>query len=311
LIVRAPGKIVLWGEYAVLTGAPAAVMAVDRWARVELQPTKANWRFGSRGFLSPALHKSTAEYCAAPTVRLAETILQHWGYTEFPEPFQLNSDSRAFHHANGTKLGLGSSAAICCATYIALAKLLNKSTSVTEVMQIHHAFQGGKGSGLDVAASWHGGVIRFSKTGTTAWSWPEHWHWQALWTGQAASTPSSLGSFSTWQETHDTKPLVDLTQTCEELFRNPSLALLQHYADQLAMFDKAAQLNIFTPAHTHLATIAHDHGLIYKPCGAGGGDIGLACGEDPDALKAFASRAADNQFVPLNLEIAGHGVTVG
>ena len=30
--------------------------------------------------------------------------------------------------------------------------------------------------------------------------------------------------------------------------------------------------------------IAAEFGLVYKPCGAGGGDIGLACADDPQAL---------------------------
>ena len=36
VVASAPGKIVLSGEYAVLAGAPAIVMAVDRRARVAI-----------------------------------------------------------------------------------------------------------------------------------------------------------------------------------------------------------------------------------------------------------------------------------
>ena len=36
--VSAPGKLILFGEYAVLFGAPAAVAAVDRRAVVTLLP---------------------------------------------------------------------------------------------------------------------------------------------------------------------------------------------------------------------------------------------------------------------------------
>ena len=42
--VSAPGKLVLIGEYGVLFGAPAVVMAVNRRARVELTPAEgARW----------------------------------------------------------------------------------------------------------------------------------------------------------------------------------------------------------------------------------------------------------------------------
>ena len=53
----APGKVVLWGEYAVLRGAPAMVMAVDREAicTIDLNQDGANsaddrWQFESLGF---------------------------------------------------------------------------------------------------------------------------------------------------------------------------------------------------------------------------------------------------------------------
>ena len=36
VIASAPGKVILCGEYAVLDGAPAICMAVDRRARVEI-----------------------------------------------------------------------------------------------------------------------------------------------------------------------------------------------------------------------------------------------------------------------------------
>ena len=311
MIVRAPGKIVLWGEYAVLAGAPAAVMAIDRWAQVELQPMANTWRFSSQGFLTPSVYKSHAQFCAAPTAVLAETILRQWGYTALPQPFQLISDSRAFHHTEGTKLGLGSSAAVCCATYIALAELLDQTTTVAEAIEIHRAFQGGKGSGLDVAASWYGGVIRFGNGATSPWVWPEDWHWQAVWTHQAALTQTSLGSFNSWQQNSNTGPLTRLVEASKALFDSPDLDQLQAYITYLQELDDAARLNIFTPEHSQLATIAQALGLVYKPCGAGGGDIGIACGKDPEAVQAFAKKAADNQFVPLALEIADHGVTVG
>ncbi len=311
MIVRAPGKLVLWGEYAVLNGAPAAVMAVNRYAEVTLTPSTPAWRFTSQGFLTPGIYKAHNPFCGAPAAAVAETILRLWGYTCLPPPFSLSSDSRAFQHNDGTKLGLGSSAAVCTATYMALAKLLDKPTSEAEAIAAHRAFQGGRGSGLDVAASWHGGVIRFAQGTSNPWTWPTHLHWQAVWTQHAASTTNSLGHFEQWRQSQDTSALQRLSDTASALFVDPSLAGLAQYAEHLRMLDDAAQLNIFTPEHNRLATIADAHGLVYKPCGAGGGDIGLACGEDPQALEAFARAAAGEPFVPLDLEIARHGVTVG
>ena len=49
--VSAPGKLVVSGEYAVLTGAPALVAAVDRRVTCTLAPRHSGgWRFVSTGF---------------------------------------------------------------------------------------------------------------------------------------------------------------------------------------------------------------------------------------------------------------------
>ena len=40
VFAEAPGKLVILGEYAVLTGAPALVLAVDRYCRAEIAPSE-------------------------------------------------------------------------------------------------------------------------------------------------------------------------------------------------------------------------------------------------------------------------------
>ncbi len=314
MLARAPGKIVLWGEYAVLQGAPAAVMAVDRYAEVSLHSNPSHWLFSSKGFLTPGVHLASPQFCHAPAAAMAEQVAQYWGMTELPPPFSLHSDSQGFQHSSGQKLGLGSSAAVCTATYCLMAAWLGRTATVDEAIAIHKRFQGGIGSGLDVAASWHGGIIRYGDGPTTQVNWPQHLYWQVVWTGQAASTPQSLGDFAAWQAAGDIEPLTQLAETAVDLFENLTLSRLTSYTQQLEGLDKAAQLNIFTPQHQLLAKIAGTFGLVYKPCGAGGGDVGFACGEDPHALNAFTqalARENSAQFVPLNLEIAPHGVKVG
>jgi phosphomevalonate kinase len=311
LNVRAPGKVVLWGEYAVLTGAPAAVMAVNRYAAVDLKPGARHTRFSSKGFLTPGVYKADDRFCRAPTAAMAETVLRECGYTNYPIPFELLSDTRAFFADNGAKLGIGSSAALCTATYVAFCRLLELPASEQGAIAAHRAFQGGKGSGLDVAASWHGGVIRYENGAGTPWTWPADLHWRIIWTGTSASTLDSLGDFSAWRRQGNLSILDDLQQSCTALFEEFDLEGLHSYCSQLQALDADANLNIFTPGHQRLATIASAQGLVYKPCGAGGGDIGFACGDDVDALEAFAAAAATEQFVPLDLEIANHGVRAG
>ena len=49
----APGKAVVWGEYAVLEGAPALVMAVNRYATARVEPADGQWAAAApKGFES-------------------------------------------------------------------------------------------------------------------------------------------------------------------------------------------------------------------------------------------------------------------
>jgi phosphomevalonate kinase len=231
------------------------------------------------------------------------------------EPFALTSNSAGFFHnephAPRQKLGIGSSAAVCTATYHALADLLKRTPSLAEAMNLHRDFQGGKGSGLDVAASWTGGFIRFRDGQTSNLDWPGQLHWQVVWTGNSASTPAALSSFSQWRQRGDTHVLTELGEISHTLSEDISLVNLERYVTCLRALDRAASLNIFTQDHERLATIASAKGLLYKPCGAGGGDIGLACGEDPQALADFCTDAARDNYIPLALETAPHGVKAG
>ena len=311
LICQAPGKVVLWGEYAVLAGAPTAVVAVNRYARVLLEPNHSGWHFYAKGFLTPAIQTQSASFNPAPVAQIAQAVLTHWKFTEYPQTFTLGSDSSTFYEKANAKLGIGSSAAICNATYFGLAAMLDKPAKLEEAIVIHRDLQGGLGSGLDVAASWCGGAITFQNGSTETLALPSDIYWRVVWSGQSAATPASLSTFDQWRQSGDTKILSTLGELSTALCAQPfSLDLLTSYIACLRHLDQAASLNIFTPQHERLATIASAHGLLYKPCGAGGGDIGIACGPDPTALDAFQAAASRQQFVPLDLEIATHGVKI-
>ena len=58
LSASAPGKLILLGEYAVLAGAPALVMAVDRRARVTITSVRGN----SFSVVSPTLNAGAASF---------------------------------------------------------------------------------------------------------------------------------------------------------------------------------------------------------------------------------------------------------
>jgi phosphomevalonate kinase len=304
---RAPGKVVVWGEYAVLAGAPAGVMAIDRYAQVNLLPRQRNLSFRANGPLTPHIHCATHKFIDADITRMAEVILKHWGYADWPSGALVDMDTHAFYQS-GRKYGLGSSAALCVALYNCLAEQLSHPPTLREAMEIHRTFQGGRGSGLDVAASWHGSTILFTQGEIAPFVWPQDLYWRLIWTGHSAATAVHLDRFAQWREAGRAGALDDLVLQSRRVAEAPGLERLHEYVANLREFDAQSQLNIFTHEHAMLATMAARTQLVYKPCGAGGGDIGIAMSRDPQALAHFVDQAINQDFVVLQSEIAPNGV---
>jgi phosphomevalonate kinase len=305
----APGKAVIWGEYAVLEGAPALVMAVDRYARATVDSGDDGWRITARGFTDNQALSAAELKDGTPTgaVAVVSAVLSALGDPEIPEHARLELDSTAFYRAT-EKLGIGSSAAVCTATCAAMATWLEQPFDYQCALTAHRILQGKAGSGLDVAAAWHGGIIRFQDGRTTPAVWPDGLHYAFLWVGHGASTIEHLGRFSEFQATGSGRTLSALCDASERLFSTPGLESLAHYAACLEEMDREAGLGIYGSAHQRLSELANPAQVVYKPCGAGGGDIGIAVSDDAAALQAFITLAAQQSFLILDLEIADHGV---
>src|SRR5690606_3839688 len=108
-VARSPGKLVVLGEYAVLDGAEALVLAVDRYCRAELAPSAgAECRLEARAGTvdAPAFAPGRPSGWA-----LVDLIAASGGPAG---AWSGLLDSTEFH-AGSVKLGLGSSAAALCA----------------------------------------------------------------------------------------------------------------------------------------------------------------------------------------------------
>ena len=125
----APGKLVLLGEYAVLEGAPALVLAVDRRAHVTLARMYDDiWKIVSPTLQLQARLRVRANYTTWVDAAPAELAWTATLLTRFPQarhltPCRIELDSDAFYldHAGArAKLGLGSSAALTVALLGAL-----------------------------------------------------------------------------------------------------------------------------------------------------------------------------------------------
>ena len=308
----APGKQVLTGEYAVLAGAPALAAAVDRRVACRMTPADTgDWSFVSHGYEARAAHPrdDLPDTGPAALVRFAMASLGIDART-LPAHLQIQIDSRPFY--DGTeKLGFGSSAACAVAVTGALAELAGVTPTLEHALTTHRGLQGGGGSGVDVAASWCGGVIRYQHGRPQDARLPPDIHPLFVFTGVGADTPTLVRRFDAWRGRESPPELRALVRSATAVADSGTdfLEALAEYIDALLALDHAARIGIFSAQHLRVARLAKEFRLLYKPCGAGG-DMGMGVACDPNVLAAFRRRIEREGFLVVPAEIARHGLQV-
>jgi phosphomevalonate kinase len=144
--------------------------------------------------------------------------------------------------------------------------------------------------------------------------WPAGLHYRFFFSGLPASTGEAISRTAGIPASDDAwRDLVaranETALVIETGDAGAAQAAIRAYSDALRCFDEAHQVGIFEAGHDTLRQRSEEAGVVYKPCGAGGGDIGIAVATDRDRLDAFASVAVDTGFVPLGLQMDNTGVT--
>jgi len=335
----APGKLVVSGEYAVLVGAPALVLALDRRVVVRIARGERDWRFTSHGYTGSARHplsdllgarEISPDDPAYMIQQVLRAMVASGAHCDRETAVDVEIDSRAGFEA-GAKLGIGTSAAVCVASTAACCAYLGVDADVLALaLAAHTAAQAGRGSGLDVAAAHRGGLIRYARAKAQSErdakgepsarptidsvEWPASVHRLAIWTRESASTVDYIDRFDRWRRERRRPSLEALVEAAEATAHALSdgasfMRELRAFAARLGELDRDSGLGVLSHAHRRLAELAGD-AVVYKPCGAGGGDLGLACSQDLAALAAFGAAAADRGYSPLSLELPQHGVDV-
>jgi phosphomevalonate kinase len=311
MIATAPGKLILTGEYAVLDGAPALVMAVARRAVAR--------RGGPGGGGSPFLDAVAAELAARRGAADPAALAAR----------EIAVDSSAFYDGDA-KLGLGSSAA---ATTAAAARALAETgpldrAEVLAVAQAAHAaaqgLRGARGSGADVAAAVHGGLIAYEAGGdaprVAPRSWPAGVALVPFFTGRSADTPRLVAQVAAARAARpagvdaalaaiaEASRAACTALTAPPRFAGPALLLALelagHAIEALAM---ATGADLVPDCVTAARAALGPFGGVVKTTGAGGGDLAIAAvpaGVDgTDVARALIQ--AGCRPLPLSLDETG------
>jgi phosphomevalonate kinase len=137
VLFKVPGNLLLLGEFAVtLEGGLGIACAVDRFVTLEVKK-------GGKLKIESSHSNDLILY-----------TLNHL-FKELPT-LEIKVDSSPLFKENGDKMGLGSSAAVVSGLTFACLEGISKEKAFPIALEIHRAFQGGRGSGYDVAASLFG-----------------------------------------------------------------------------------------------------------------------------------------------------------
>jgi phosphomevalonate kinase len=272
------------GEYAVLSGAHALVLAVGARATATVS-TLASDHSAAAADGSPGASPLPPEVLL--TQREAERVLGR-------SPMQLTIDTSALREGD-RKLGLGSSAAgaVAAAAAVFASAGIDPTSERRRIFDAalagHHAVAP-NGSGADVAAAAFGGLVRYRRDGSAVEIEPR-------------AMPRSLRAWLVWTGTPvRTSELIDRVRALAArdagahaaaiaAIRDAAVALDRAIAsddaeaivtatrahhDAMRVLGERADAPIVTPSLARLAEIARAFGGAAKPSGAGGGDVAIA-----------------------------------
>lgn len=331
----APGKLFLFGEYAVLGGGWSIVAATDRAVHVDLDES-------GQGY----------EVVGAPLA--ADTRLPRAAMRALGEP-----EGRVDHlcadlselYVDGQKLGLGSSAASTIASMLAVRPDLHTQPMhlFDRAFAAHRDIQDGKGSGADVACAAFGGLIAYrlkvpqaplpgisshlltAPPATAlehehAWivrdlELPKSLRIEAVWTGKPASSTALIGKLesalssnrATIQAELDTMATraasvmsVLMDTSMDDAWRVAQIVeCAERVNDAMDILTRDTGAPIITRAHELLWHEAHPREIAVKVSGAGGGDFSLLLGHQDAGWSSLLAALPDGcAHIPLEFGVA-------
>jgi phosphomevalonate kinase len=254
------------------------------------------------------------------------------------KPFDLQIDTSQFYiEANTMKLGLGSSAALTVSIIFAISCFLSIEDDLFSndydlfrfACDTHFKAQGNRGSGIDIAASVFGGiniynVISIDRDGEnqeiSTISVAEDLYILPVWTGVSASTRELLSQVDKFRGDFEKEyqdmmsRLMVLSETGCVIYKEKNcsdfLDIVQDYYKVLKDFSSRSKIPIISNIHENIAEIVSSTGGVYKPSGAGGGDIGLAFSDSKEVIDNVKKALMEKNIEILSLGVSEQGIHI-
>ncbi len=295
----APGKVILFGEHAVVFGEPAVALAVDRRTTVSATPSKA-----------PTLDGGTLDSARWPYLAAAVDVV------EGVEPQDLHVETQI-----PVGSGLGSSAAVTVATLGTLLHVrgpLDPSRVARLAFEVEHRVQG-RASPIDTSTATHGSAILVDRRRRKGFLWglakgEQRWnihHLEApdllLVVGNTGVRPGTGTLVAQVRERVESdarargaiERIGELTMGGVEALRSGDLQRV----GRLMLEDHRllTSLGVGHPKLDKLVEAALPHSYGAKLTGAGGGGSMIALSDHPeDAAKAIAAAGGETLIVRLS-----------
>ena len=255
----------------------------------------------------------------------------------FPiSPFLIRIDTSQFYSGTN-KLGLGSSSALTIALLVSIVNHLGIEKEIFAkkydifhlACDIHFKAQGNKGSGIDIAAGVFGGINVYNMNMLSEKQCSKQISnvpafsgllILPIWSGVSSSTRKLLSQVEEYRFNHRKKyeemmsRLSTLSNSGCVTYAGNNLSdfldIIADYYKVLMEFSMRSQIPIISDIHQKVAKIVYGSGGIYKPSGAGGGDIGIAFSDSEKIINNIVRELTHNNIQTLELGISETGVIV-
>lgn len=302
----APGKVILFGEHAVVYGEPAIAVAISLRTEVTIREQGDVHRVNGQPF-SPHAHAY---------IKDAVDALWKGGPLDIRTESKLTSAS-----------GLGSSAALATATVGAILEMegrFSEEQCARDAYAAEVSAQKGRGSPTDTSTVTHGRAVLVDKQKGAGFLWDisrgdRRWYLHDLdipkltlvigYTGQRGRTADEVAKVARFVKRgafarEVIRDLGQVTREAVDLLRDREKLALGVCMDDA--HNLLSILGVSTPKLDDLCEAARRHAYGAKLTGSGGGGSMIALTDEPDKCAAVIARRGG---VPITVSLGGPGVS--